>query len=143
MNTTLLENIIWILDKLDKTGELSKAYKEGKIYISDCNAGKRYLYEPNNPDHAKFKQRIDNLSRFVQNKDEIAIYHIITGTYDLMGEDADMDNYLYLTLEYDYFKEMLNADSIILAYVDNVSWDVQESGSIRVVNKKDVLYRSA
>jgi len=100
-----------------------------------------YPYDSTNPDHAKFKVSLDYLNGLAKNIDEITVYHISIGKFDMMGEIVECINYLNVSTEYDMYQMNWEKYGMVLAYVNNVNWDVQEFGSIGVRNIGGMIKR--
>lgn len=144
MNQTTKEKAIWTLNKLDKTYKLTSEFLKDIIYVSDSRDNTCVPLDKENTHHLKYIEIIEKLKLQAEKyKYDVCIFHVIVGLYDFPEEQVQMDNYLFVTNEDEFYKENLEEYGCVMAHVENEVWEVKESGSIRVVNKEGLLYRAA
>lgn len=142
MKPILKDGALWTLRKLDKAGFLAKEFEEGRIYLSDSSTGRQTLLNRNDPTHKEYFDAINYLLSMAGGG-VVEVYHVVSGVFNMMFTPTKCVNYLYISEDIESHKMNYERYKFVFAYVDNKDWDIQEHGSIAVVQDKGILIRAA
>lgn len=130
MKKSNTEKAQWILNGIDSSGFLGREILDGKVYVSDAMTGRRYLYNPNDPDHQDFKSVVDHIHNMAKHIDKTMVYHIVVSKFVIASSECYTVNYLYISESDVYYEDNWNRNGMVMSYVNNLTWDIQEHGSI-------------
>lgn len=125
------EKAQWTLERIDPSGFLVSEYMKGNIYISNNDTKTMTLLERDNPKHKEYCSKIDSIATMYTGM-HIEVFHVIVGTMQMGSEDTFLVNYLHVDNDSDYYKENLERYSMVMAYVVNKAWTINEHGSIGI-----------